>query len=283
MIASQFMDKQITGLSGAVAHGGDLMELANPGDGHQSNGASTGFREEILPSYDFQPIRRAASPPPPPPHVGIGGGGAWESTDSKPSSSNFRNYGSFEAHESSKVIHERNNTYDMANMVEIDHIVKKYADILLHTLDGVNSRLSQLEGRTYNLETAVDDLKLSIENSGGSTDGKLRQLENILREREGWESHRELPLGGDRWNPHRVLPTAAVGVGRPTGGDSTGLPVGPALRWESQRGRCSVGTSNGGGASVGAIGQSAGIGEGGKPKNKTSIDAPAYLIKLGEL
>ncbi|CAA3014150.1 Hypothetical predicted protein [Olea europaea subsp. europaea] len=60
--------------------------------------------------------------------------------------------------------------------------MKKYADNLMHAMDGVSARLSQLETRTCNLENSVDDLKVSVGNNHGSTDGKLRQLENILGE-----------------------------------------------------------------------------------------------------
>ncbi|MQM07528.1 hypothetical protein Taro_040364 [Colocasia esculenta] len=84
-----------------------------------------------------------------------------------------------------------------------------------------------------------------------------------------WGSHRELPVGGDRWDPHWVLPTAAVG--RPTGGGShqaadldrtptrpgtsvglppgatppVGFPLGCGSRWDSHRARHSGGTPTG--------------------------------------
>ncbi|MQL72609.1 hypothetical protein Taro_004921 [Colocasia esculenta] len=185
MNASKFMDKQIMELSGSGAHsgggGGDLLELL--GENHQDNGAG-GKKDEILPSYDFQPIRTVGSSAAA--AGGTDGGRTWGSADSsKASGSNFRawNYGSLEAHDSSKVIHEKHKeANDASMMVEFDRTVKKYADNLLHALEGVSSRLSQLEGRTHNLESAVGDLKLSVANNNGSTDGKLRQLENILRE-----------------------------------------------------------------------------------------------------
>uniref|UniRef100_A0A1D1YBN4 DUF1421 domain-containing protein n=1 Tax=Anthurium amnicola TaxID=1678845 RepID=A0A1D1YBN4_9ARAE len=187
MNASQFMDKQIMELSGSGAQSSEFLELLNPPENSQSNGTGLGGRkEEILPSYDFQPIRRAGSSPP---HMsldgGSGSGRAWGSADSKHGSSSIRarNYGSLETHDSSKVIHEKSRgECDAATLIEFDRTVKKYADNLLHSLEGVSSRLSQLEGRTHNLESVVDDLKLSIANNNGSSDGKLRQLENILRE-----------------------------------------------------------------------------------------------------
>lgn len=65
---------------------------------------------------------------------------------------------------------------------EIDRTMKKHADSLLHALEGVSARLTQLESRTRNLENSVDDLKVSVGNNYGTTDGKMRQLENILRD-----------------------------------------------------------------------------------------------------
>lgn len=60
--------------------------------------------------------------------------------------------------------------------------MKKYTDNLMHAMDGVSARLSQLEARTGHLENMVDDLKVSVGNNHGSTDGKIRHIENILRE-----------------------------------------------------------------------------------------------------
>ncbi|KAG9151719.1 hypothetical protein Leryth_002015 [Lithospermum erythrorhizon] len=43
-------------------------------------------------------------------------------------------------------------------------------------------RLSQMEGRTCQLENSMDELKIAIGNNYGSSDGEMRQLENLLRE-----------------------------------------------------------------------------------------------------
>jgi L-tryptophan--pyruvate aminotransferase len=82
-----------------------------------------------------------------------------------------------------KVSHEEERSNSSAvTLVDIDRTMKKYVDNLLHALEGVSSKLSQLEDRTYNLENSVGELKLTIGNNNGSTDGKLRQFENTLRE-----------------------------------------------------------------------------------------------------
>uniref|UniRef100_J3M4C4 DUF1421 domain-containing protein n=2 Tax=Oryza brachyantha TaxID=4533 RepID=J3M4C4_ORYBR len=88
-----------------------------------------------------------------------------------------------ESHVLKKVNHEdERSNLSAVSIADIDRTMKKYADNLLHALEGVSSRLSQLEGRTHHLENSVGELKLTIGNYNGSTDGKLRQFENTLRE-----------------------------------------------------------------------------------------------------
>lgn len=95
-----------------------------------------------------------------------------------------QNYASLDSVEPAKFILEKDqSSFDSSTiMAEIDKTMKKHTDNLLHVLDGVSARLTQLETRTRNLENSVDDLKISVGNNHGSTDGKMRQLENILRE-----------------------------------------------------------------------------------------------------
>ena len=82
-----------------------------------------------------------------------------------------------------KVSHEEERSnIATVTIADIDRTMKKYSDNLLHALEGVSSRLSQMESRTHRLETSVDDLKVTIGNYNGSTDGKLRHVENMLRE-----------------------------------------------------------------------------------------------------
>lgn len=65
---------------------------------------------------------------------------------------------------------------------EIDRTMKKHVDHLMHALDGVTAQLLQLETKTCNLESSMDDLKLSVGDNQRSTDGKLIHMENVLRE-----------------------------------------------------------------------------------------------------
>lgn len=71
---------------------------------------------------------------------------------------------------------------EVSLVAEIDKTVKKYMDNLTHAVDNMSARLSQLETRTRNLENSIDDLKVSVGNNHGITDGKMRLLENILTE-----------------------------------------------------------------------------------------------------
>lgn len=95
----------------------------------------------------------------------------------------MQNYSSLDSLEPAKVIVEKDRSASDASMLsEIDRTMKKHMENMLNVLEGVSARLSQLETRTHHLENSVDDLKVSVGNNHGSTDGKLRQLENILRE-----------------------------------------------------------------------------------------------------
>jgi hypothetical protein len=103
MNTSQFMDKQILGLaasastSGGVAGGGgvDLSDLMIPipqEDGEdrlrrrRSSSSANGIADDVLSSYDFQPIRTTTSAAPAP-HA------SWGSLDSKaPSASASASY-----------------------------------------------------------------------------------------------------------------------------------------------------------------------------------------------
>lgn len=78
-----------------------------------------------------------------------------------------------------KVSHEEERgNFNAVTIADIDRTMKKYADNLLHALEGVSSRLSQLEGRTHHLENSVGELKLTIGNYNGGTDRKLGQFDN---------------------------------------------------------------------------------------------------------
>lgn len=65
---------------------------------------------------------------------------------------------------------------------EIDQKIKEHFHNLLHAVESLSVRVTQLESRMHQVEHSVDYLKESIAYSHGRTDGKLREVENILRE-----------------------------------------------------------------------------------------------------
>ncbi|XP_021891978.1 protein piccolo [Carica papaya] len=202
MNTSHFMDKQImdlssSSLSSSSHNGKDFIDLMNlpQEENHQrqrsgviDDGAGdNGFdsqKEEIMPSYDFQPIRPISGLSQSATNLAgsVNSPRVWNSADSKPNSAS-PNYGSLDSIEPAKLILEKDRSVsDTAIVSEIDRVMKKHTDNLLHAMEGVSARLTQLETRTRNLEVSVDDLKVSVGNNYGSTDGKMRQMENILRE-----------------------------------------------------------------------------------------------------
>ncbi|CAI9111484.1 OLC1v1011712C1 [Oldenlandia corymbosa var. corymbosa] len=201
MNTSQFMDKQIMDLSNSHSNintpntnNSDFLDLINPpaADRHHHIGGGEGDsdkKEEILPSYDFQPIRLVVgSSSPPSSKLDSSRTGAspraWNSADNnKSNAGGIRNYSSFESYEPSRFTLEKDQSgIDPTLVSEIDRTMKKYADNLMHGLDSVSARLSQLESRTRHLENSLDELKVSVGTNHGSSDGRMRQLENILRE-----------------------------------------------------------------------------------------------------
>ncbi|XP_078178936.1 basic salivary proline-rich-like protein (DUF1421) [Carex rostrata] len=187
MNTSQFMDKQILDLMSPQSQPNHQEEESST---HHTNGNTSTTKEEILASYDFQPIRTVGSSPP---RTGsgtatvtaAGSGSTWGSLDSRMTSLNLQTAGIREPQVTEVTQKEERAvapSYGSALVADIDRTVKKYVDNLLHALEGVSARLSQLESRTHRMENSMDDLKIVIGNYTGATDGKLRQFENILCE-----------------------------------------------------------------------------------------------------
>ncbi|KAF1879512.1 hypothetical protein Lal_00005979 [Lupinus albus] len=219
MNTTPFMDKQIMDLTyGSSSHNHqtkdfiDLMKNQNDDvqqHHHHHEIQQTKDNEinkdDIVPSYDFQPIRSLSSSnytsaPNLDPAF-------WNNSDHSnsnpiPNSSKpiIKSYSSLDSIEPAKVSAEKDqNAFESTILSEIDRTMRKHTDNLLHVLEGVSARLTQLESRTHRFENTVDDLKVSVGNNHGSTDGKLRQLENILRE------------GSFCWLVFCVLPIVSLG------------------------------------------------------------------------
>ncbi|KAJ7974612.1 proline-rich protein 2 [Quillaja saponaria] len=201
MNATPYMDKQIMDLTDGSSQKKDFIDLMNHPKEELDNdsddeahygthqiGGNGIKKEDIVPSYDFQPIRPLGASTQfhnynSTPNLGTYSR-PWNSSDSKSSSTPIiRNYGSSDSTEPAKILVEKDrNVFDAEIVSQIDRTVKKHTDNLLHVLEGVSARLTQMESRTRHLENSVDDLKVSVGTNHGSTDGKMRQLENILRE-----------------------------------------------------------------------------------------------------
>ncbi|KAJ8753559.1 hypothetical protein K2173_022800 [Erythroxylum novogranatense] len=63
---------------------------------------------------------------------------------------------------------------------EIDKKMKDYSDFVLHSLECLSTRVSQLESRAFQLENAIDDLKEAIEMYSMKRDRKQKELEDML-------------------------------------------------------------------------------------------------------
>ncbi|KAJ7970798.1 pollen-specific leucine-rich repeat extensin-like protein 2 [Quillaja saponaria] len=200
MNTTPYMDKQIMDLTHGSSQSMDFIDLINhpkEEDDNDEDGAHHGShqiggngikKEDIAPSYDFQPMRPLGASTQfsnydSTPNLGAYSR-SWNPTDSKSNSTHtILNYGSLNSIEPTKdTVEKDRNVFDATIMSEIDRTVKKHTDNLLHVLEGVSARLTQMESRTQHLESSMDDLKVSIGNNHGSSDGKMRQLENVLRE-----------------------------------------------------------------------------------------------------
>lgn len=76
---------------------------------------------------------------------------------------------------------DRAKSRDSALISVIDGKMNQHFGNLLHAVEGLSARVSQLETRLRLVENSVDDLKDSTEVNYGKTDGKLREIDNILR------------------------------------------------------------------------------------------------------
>ncbi|XP_043702894.1 ataxin-2 homolog [Telopea speciosissima] len=64
----------------------------------------------------------------------------------------------------------------------VENTMKKYADNLLRFLEGISSRLSQLELYCYNLDKSVGEMRSDLVGKHSEADSKLRSLEKHLQE-----------------------------------------------------------------------------------------------------
>ncbi|KAE8075935.1 hypothetical protein FH972_014615 [Carpinus fangiana] len=64
----------------------------------------------------------------------------------------------------------------------VEKSMKKYADNLMRFLEGISSRLSQLELYCYNLDKSIGEMRSDLVRDHGEQDSKLKSLEKHLQE-----------------------------------------------------------------------------------------------------
>ncbi|KAL3686986.1 hypothetical protein R1sor_013295 [Riccia sorocarpa] len=164
-----------------------------------------GGSDNVLPSFDFQPIRSSGVPLPRSNSASVGRMEEGRNHQASPAAS-YTSYepmvrASFRATEMwfSPVRlsreppstneapvprpqeHEKE-AFEAAIVAAVERTMKKYADNLRRAVDGLTVRLSQLESSTQNLAHSLGDLRNVVVNNHGDTEGKLRSLENHILE-----------------------------------------------------------------------------------------------------
>lgn len=64
----------------------------------------------------------------------------------------------------------------------VDKTMKKYADNIMRFLEGISSRLSQLELYCYNLDKSIGEMRADLVRDHGEADSKLKALEKHVQE-----------------------------------------------------------------------------------------------------
>ncbi|KAI3520745.1 hypothetical protein L1887_10195 [Cichorium endivia] len=177
------IDKQTMGLTNIWNNDEEKDHLIDLLNHPRQGGGGSAMTEEMLPNYDFQPnCLYASSQHSNVDSINAAGIPAKSPVDSK-ANSGTRDYGFTNTIGSGKFNTKNDwDVYKTTLTMEIDRTVKKHTENLVNVLEGVSARLSQLENKSRQLENSVDDLKASSANNHGSTDGKLSQIENIIRE-----------------------------------------------------------------------------------------------------
>lgn len=64
----------------------------------------------------------------------------------------------------------------------VDNTMKKYSENVMRFLEGISSRLSQLELYCYNLDKSIGEMHSDWVRDHGESDSKLRSLEKHIQE-----------------------------------------------------------------------------------------------------
>lgn len=64
----------------------------------------------------------------------------------------------------------------------VENTMKKYADNLMRFLEGISSRLSQLELYCYNLDKTIGEMRSDLVRDHGDAESRLKSVEKHLQE-----------------------------------------------------------------------------------------------------
>lgn len=64
----------------------------------------------------------------------------------------------------------------------VERTMKKYSDNMMRFLEGISSRLSQLELYCYNLDKTIGEMRSDLTRDNEEADVKLRSMEKHLQE-----------------------------------------------------------------------------------------------------
>ena len=64
----------------------------------------------------------------------------------------------------------------------VERTMKKHTDNLMRFLEGISSRLSQLELYCYNLDKSIGEMRSDLVRDHGEADSKLKSLEKHVQE-----------------------------------------------------------------------------------------------------
>ncbi|KAM5571965.1 hypothetical protein ABKV19_012178 [Rosa sericea] len=154
---SEFMDKQIMELSRSYSD--DFSQLTYPLHPHPHQLENDDDDDDdLLSSFHCRPVRHGVP--------------------QQSRASTLENRSSMDQIERAK-------SRDLAMISVIDGKMNQHFGNLMHAVEGLSARVSQLETRLRLVENSVDDLKDCSDVNYGKTDGKLREVEHILRKVEG--------------------------------------------------------------------------------------------------
>ena len=73
-------------------------------------------------------------------------------------------------------------SFNLEVISTVDKTMKKYTDNIMRFLEGLSSRLSQLELYCYNLDKSIGEMRSDLGRDHGEADLKLKSLDKHLQE-----------------------------------------------------------------------------------------------------